>query len=617
MQRSQHHPEDWFEIFFRQDQSIKLLIDPNSGQIEDANIAAGNFYGYSVEKLKKMNIQQINVLSEEELKQEMSAARELKRNYFHFKHKLANGEIREVEVYSSPLKVKGVNKLFSVIHDISEEVKALNELEKAQKRFDLVVEATADGIWDWDLLTNEVYYSPHWKSMLGYEDYEIEGSFHEFENRLHPEDKNRVLNHVQNYISGRSQHLEIELRMQHKKGSWVHILSRGQLEKDYAGIPIRMVGSHVNITKMKQAESKISEINHKFLTTFDLLDVGILITDESNRVTDFNKAFENISGIERNEFLGKEVSSFPWEVYDKDLKVLQEDKHPLVLASKGETIIGQQIAVKRSTKTKWLSVNAAPMKMAGYGQVITFIDLTELITKEKLLKTANATKERFLSIIAHDLRSPLSAIMSISGLAKEELKQLQLVSNDLDHFLSLIHDSSKRTHELLNNLLYWSRAQTDQLEYNPQNLSVEKKIQRTVELLDLVYKNKEQQLEIDVEEGLEVFADRDMLETILRNLISNAIKFSPVGGRIKVQAKNEGDKVYISVEDNGMGIPKDKQATLFQIHNEYRMPGTKGEKGSGLGLVLCREFIKKHGGEISVESEAGKYTRFTFWFKQK
>jgi len=222
----------------------------------------------------------------------------------------------------------------------------------------------------------------------------------------------------------------------------------------------------------------------------------------------------------------------------------------------------------------------------------------------------NATKDRFFSIIAHDFRSPFNAIVGLSSLLIEQIRQKDYDS--LDQYAEIIEESSQQAMALLLNLLEWSRVQTGKISFSPVELDLAKEIEDAIGQAREAARQKEITVERELPANAVAFADRQMLATVLRNLISNAIKFTPRGGRIAIAAHAETDGWQISVSDNGVGMSEDTMAKLFRIDQNHSTPGTDNENGTGLGLILCREFITRHGGDIRFESEIAHGSRFTF-----
>ena len=239
-----------------------------------------------------------------------------------------------------------------------------------------------------------------------------------------------------------------------------------------------------------------------------------------------------------------------------------------------------------------------------------------LVMKNRILKKINkelkelhAMKDTFFRIIAHDLRAPFNAIFGLTDILLEDFQSLS--EKEKIQFIEHISTASKQSYQLLENLLLWARSNTGRMEFNPQEYQLKKLFDETVELLEPTAKNKNIKLLTEIPEAIHLSADNEMLKTVFRNLISNSIKFSnEEEGIIKVFAEAKEKKIKIEISDNGVGMPEKVQQNLFRIDKTTSTKGTKGEKGTGLGLLLCKEFIDKHGGNISVESNVDEGTKF-------
>jgi signal transduction histidine kinase len=224
------------------------------------------------------------------------------------------------------------------------------------------------------------------------------------------------------------------------------------------------------------------------------------------------------------------------------------------------------------------------------------------------LRAANAIKDKLFSIIAHDLKSPIATLSNA-------LEMMVRRPNLFDEkrrlaFMSELMKSTKGAYDLLENLLYWARNQRGEIDYQPEILNLSPLIDANIRLLSGIATDKSIWLHSEIEESVTVYADQDMLTTLIRNLISNALKFTGESGEVSVSAVSGEDFVEISVSDNGVGIHAENMEKLFRPDEHFTTYGTRNEKGSGLGLMLCREFAEKNGGKIWAESEEGRGSTF-------
>ena len=237
--------------------------------------------------------------------------------------------------------------------------------------------------------------------------------------------------------------------------------------------------------------------------------------------------------------------------------------------------------------------------------------MNEEIQKQRdYLNQLNKTKDRFFSIIAHDLKNPFNSIKGFTDLLIDNKKEYD--EEKQLKFLRIIKDSTNKASVLLNNLLIWANSQSGSLNYTPKRIELVKHVMDVVSLLEIQAIKKEIDIYNNVDHNLSVLADENMLNTILRNLISNAIKFTKHGGEIKILSEVNEDKVEITVKDNGVGMSEKIIEGLFSLEEKNTNVGTANEQGSGLGLILCKDFVEKHGGKIWVKSTEGVGTEFIF-----
>ncbi|OFX24321.1 MAG: hypothetical protein A2041_14155 [Bacteroidetes bacterium GWA2_31_9b] len=226
------------------------------------------------------------------------------------------------------------------------------------------------------------------------------------------------------------------------------------------------------------------------------------------------------------------------------------------------------------------------------------------------LETANKTKDKFFSIIAHDLKNPFNILIGYSELLKTDFKELS--EHDIQDQLNIIYTTSKNGYILLDNLLQWAQTQTNQIRFNPEKINLRKLTQGCIENIENQSRFKDIEIINNVPEDLVFTGDENQIKTILRNLICNAVKFTSRNGLIIVKSEVKESDIHISVKDTGIGISEDLIKNLFRIDKLFSKIGTNNEKGSGLGLILCKEFVEKHGGKIWVESIPEKGSEFIF-----
>jgi len=259
------------------------------------------------------------------------------------------------------------------------------------------------------------------------------------------------------------------------------------------------------------------------------------------------------------------------------------------------------------------------LEITGYIAYITEITKrkeTEILLENKTneLQKLNVTKDKFFSIIAHDLKSPFNAIMGFSELMLhnyDELDDATFIKG-----LKTIESAGNHAFRLVENLLLWSKNQSKGNNFNPEWLILNKQITESLILAESAIQNKKLKVSFNPKESINVYTDRNMIDLVLRNLISNAIKFTRKQGKISISISIRDEEILTSITDTGIGISENKLATLFEINKPKNTLGTENEQGTGLGLILCKDFIENLGGKIWVESTPEVGSTFTFSLPQ-
>jgi len=224
------------------------------------------------------------------------------------------------------------------------------------------------------------------------------------------------------------------------------------------------------------------------------------------------------------------------------------------------------------------------------------------------LKETNETKDNFFSIISHDLRAPFDSILGFSEILKNEYKDLTDAEKEL--YIDSLYEASRHVYNLLNNLLQYSRFQLDNVDFNPKKIILKEIVEKNVNVLNSMAIKKNISLGVESMENMAVYADEEMLNSILINLISNGIKFTNRGGEVCISARRKGKFIEITVKDNGIGMDEDTLFKLFQLNVKKSRPGTENESGTGLGLFITQKYVEKNGGTLDAVSEINKGTTF-------
>ncbi|MBN2519455.1 MAG: hypothetical protein JXB17_03035 [Bacteroidales bacterium] len=282
------------------------------------------------------------------------------------------------------------------------------------------------------------------------------------------------------------------------------------------------------------------------------------------------------------------------------------------LEKTNELLLERQTRIEEQTEE--LEAKTINLKKVN-NQLIEKQKLIQIQTKKlkennKQLKILNSTKDKFFSIIAHDLKNPFNVVSGFSDVLLKKINKFD--QEKINKYLEIIQSASTSGNNLLNNLLDWSRSQTGNITFKPKKLNLSNITHDTISLFKGEIHQKNITLNQTIDRKINVIADENMLKTILRNLISNAIKFTPIDGKITISAKPNKSKIEVTIADTGIGIPDDNINLLFRIDTNVTRKGTSNETGTGLGLILCKEFIEKHNGKIWVESQIGVGSKFKF-----
>ncbi len=338
---------------------------------------------------------------------------------------------------------------------------------------------------------------------------------------------------------------------------------------------------------------------------------AIIITDgSSEKIIDINKAGCVLLDGKKEELIGDYIYNFlrDGNSVESSNSISQITMFGSVLSNKSvKKKSGQLIPVDMTINTfSDNSVNYVMTTLRDVTERIKYED--KIVAMNDELKLLNANKDKFFSIIAHDLRNPISTLICFSELMTNNNEDV--AEEETRHFFDMIKNISKATYELLDNLLNWARVQTKNIEMDKSLFDLHLLVNKIIEVLRPSADLKTVNIINSVTPGFQIFADENMINTIIRNLVSNSIKFSPQKSNITIKAEQNNYQLNIAVIDEGVGMDGDYIKDLFKIDVYTSRKGTNNESGTGLGLILCNEFVKLHKGKIEVHSEINKGSEF-------
>jgi PAS domain S-box-containing protein len=379
---------------------------------------------------------------------------------------------------------------------------------------------------------------------------------------------------------------------------------------DANGKVIRLAIYSRDITDRKIALDMVKESEEKYHTFINSTNDITFLKDENFRYQIINKAAIDFFERKQDEIIGF-----------TDFELMDHLSASNCLNSDNRIINENKISVQEeNVKGRIYETHKFPVKLKdgkiGIGGIIRDITERKAVEKEIIKQNSDlqrlvSEKDKFFSIISHDLRSPFNSFLGLTQIMAEELPSLTM--DQLQKFAESMRKSATNLFRLLENLLEWSQIQQGTIPFNPEILDLHIVVKESTEMIMDTAEKKDLKIFYEIPTDIKVFGDNNMLQSVFRNLFSNAVKFTPVYGKIYIAAKMLSDDVVeVSIKDTGIGIRKDRIESLFSLNANSSRKGTEGELGSGLGLILCREFIEKQGGKIWIESEEGKGSSFFF-----
>lgn len=508
-------------------------------------------------------------------------------------------------------------------------------LKETQQRYYHLFENSLDAIFFSDKEGNIQACNNSMLILLGYTRNEIEDTnfkdlFANYTDRL------GFFNEIEN--NGFVKNFEAQLI--NKSGQILSCLISGNIRKDTSGKKIGYEGIIHDITARKRAEMKLAESEAKYRSLFERIPLGLYITTPDGRFIDGNQELVKMLELSSKEEL--------YKIDGKALYLNSNDREKWLQNIEKNNVVYAELQMRTpSGKIIWVQDSARAVR--GINGDIQFIegvlkDITEkkiyeeerekliaelksskskieelaneimdlnyeLIVSAEQLKNINHSKDKLFSIIAHDLKSPFTGFMGLTEVISKDIDDL--TKEEIVVMADAMNSSAKNIYELLINLLEWSRLQGGLIELNIEPLNLKRNIDVNLNLSKHQADKKQISLINDVDESLYIIADKNLLNTLLRNLISNAVKFTDINGYVKLYVQDVTNKdVTFCVEDNGIGMDDEALNSLFRIEKHYTTLGTNNEKGTGLGLILCKELLDKLNGHISVESQKGVGTKF-------
>jgi len=595
--------EQFFHAMFESHMAVMLLIDPATGSILDANKAAINFYKYTREELQQLKIQDINMLQPEEIKAEWMKALMDERNYFEFPHKLANGQIRQVEVYSSAFQFQGKPILYSIIHDVTEKKLAEEALRKSEEKFERAFRSNPNIIILSELETGKIYeVNDTFYQLTGLTQTNVVGkSTLEVDFYIHPDDRNQMVELLKEKGSFKNR----ELKIRHHSGKVLHMLASSEVL--FTSYGQTMITTFQDITERKILEEKQKKEHNLLQIIFDTVPAMISIYDPDISEVRLNREIEMVTGWTREDYERKNIMelAYPDPEYRQEVAAYMQSLEP---GFRDIKMVCKDGTVK---DTLWANVAMKDGRQIGIG-----IDITErkkinqqLAEQNKYLKRINEVLEDFVHIAAHDLRSPIANLIQIN-----ELISTREDTDSKMAMVGMLLPITRRLQRTVEGLLETVLLQTQEDDI-VQNIRFNDVWEEVSEELKTEIENYSGEISVNFNDAPEIRYVKMHLVSIMRNLVSNAIKYSSGTQQpfIEISSKLQEGFVLFTVADNGIGIDlKKENENLFKPFRRF----TKTAEGTGLGLYIIKNIIEKNGGYIHLESQPNIGTAFYCYLKE-
>lgn len=532
-----------------------------------------------------------------------------------------NGSIRWVLDRATIVQEEGENRwMDGILVDITPSKENILMLKEKEQALELAIQGASLGTWDWHLYTNYVKINEYWAEMLGYTAEEIAPAYSSWEHLVHPDDKELVLAAIFNHLNGDSEAFKVENRLRHKKGHWVWVLNKGKVvERDPEGIPLRISGTHMDITDQKIADLENISLQNELKEFKTAIDASTImsITDFKGTILYANNHFEHISQFKIEELVGKNHN------------IINSGYHPKAFwadmwqtISQGKVWRAEVKNRKKNGEYYWVDTFIIPLRNSE-GKIKKFLSIRNDITEKKenesklekaleKAKDSDRLKSTFLANISHEIRTPMNAIMGFAEL----IDRPNMSDLKRHEFSKLILERSQDLLNVVNDILDISILEAGRISALPSLGNINDLLDDLKETYSgelTLFKNKNVSIQIAhclSDSQLILKTDFIKLQQILVNLLNNAIKFTHQGKIELLCQFQEPAHVLFTVHDTGMGIPADKHKEIFKPFHQANESIHQQYGGSGLGLAICKRLVKLLGGKIWLKSEVGSGSTF-------
>jgi PAS domain S-box-containing protein len=593
-----------------------LLVDPDEARIVGANPAAVSFYGWSRSELIGKSAFDINTLSPDDLKAELEDARLSRRNFFRFRHRLADGSIRDVEVYSSPVKTQGKDLLFSIVMDVTERVRQQTELADTKYVLEEAQKIGRFGHYDFDIAADRWTCADVLRDMFGIDD-TYPRTAEGWLDLVDPVDRQEMRAYLADTVIGQGLSFDHTYRIRRKVDGtrrWVH--GRGRLFRDANGRPVRLLGTIQDVTDIEETYQRLNDTIRDFRLAQRIAHMGNWRYDPAPRMLHVSEELCRIYSM-RGVRHAVPLDTFLNLHAPADRPALSEAIR--MTSRKGGSFELSLNVHRPDGRPVWVEIigEADPERRAEGALVRgTVQDITaeyeirdELRRAKESADLANRSKSEFLANVSHEIRTPLNAVIGFAEVMSAEMFGPH-GTPQYKEYSALIEQAGKVLLDLVNDVIDLSRVEVGALELNEEVLDLSAQIQACLRLFEMRARNKRITLSATVDDAMpRVRADVRRLRQIIMNLLSNAIKFTPQEGRVSLEGVRDAEGCcVIRVSDTGIGVSPDQIDRILSVFGRAPDAYVRDQEGAGLGLPLCKRLTELHGGTLSIDSEPGAGT---------
>jgi len=605
--------EENFRAIFENNSSAIAIIESDT-TISMVNNAYCRMSGYSIDEAVGMSwTQQVSPEELDKLKennrQRLINPKSVPESY-EFSFYTKSGQVRISQIYIS--FIQNTKRIVASFVDITERNHAEKEIVNSLSILEATLNSTVDGILVVDNHRRIVKYNNKFTEILGVPADALSSNNDNILLKFiakKAKDPDSFISRIKQ-LYDQPEDVSFDI-VEFKDGRIIERYSQPQLINNQS---VGRVWCFRDVTERKLSEEALRESENMLVTVFQNSPISFAITTaEEGRYYDVNEIFLRETGYTREEVIGN--TSLDLNIFSN----FNERARLTEEIMKNGFLYGMECHFRKKNGEIIIGLISSVKVKLGNRQFFfsSILDISERKQSEiqlqrisNELKSLNNAKDKFFSIISHDLRNPFHSINSALKLLLDEIDSF--TTDERNIFLKSLLTTSERAYSLLENLLLWSRQQMGNIEFEPEVFELAYVVIESIRYLEHSSVFKNITVTSSIKNNIFVKADKNMIETVLRNLLTNAIKFTSDNGIIKIEAFELDGCVRINVVDNGNGIQSEDMEKLFRIDQSFSTKGTKGEGGTGLGLIICKDFIEKNDGKIWVESEFGKGSKFSF-----